>query len=224
MLINLAAAHLLRFRLQARGVRLITGIVTALIAGGVTWAIIFNTQGADGFQKSPPIPYHQMWVMLQVVVFGLCVAAISGIFLMQRERRTEKLILGTAAFLGLVALGVTIVRGESAFIGDSGMRILWQLGQATIAALVAGTASVLLFNRKAGIVLLHIGLAGLMLNELFVTYTNDETRMSMTEGETATTAIDVRATELAIIDRSDPKTRSNHRDPRITVRRRNADR
>ena len=206
MLINLAAAHLLRFRLQARGARLITGIVTALIAGGVTWAIIFNTQGADGFQKSPPIPYHQMWVMLQVVVFGLCVAAISGIFLMQRERRTEKLILGTAAFLGLVALGVTIVRGESAFIGDSGMRILWQLGQATIAALVAGAASVLLFNRKAGIVLLHIGLAGLMLNELFVTYTNDETRMSMVEGETATTAIDVRATELAIIDRSDPKT------------------
>jgi ABC-type transport system involved in cytochrome c biogenesis permease subunit len=203
MLINLTAAHLLRFKLQAKGMKLVLGVITAIFAAVVTWAIIFNTQNPDGFQKEPPIPYTQMWMFLQVIMLGLGVASIAGIFYLGKDQRNEKVILATFAFVVLAALGATVYFGESAFIGDYGMRILWQLAQSTIAACVGFAACILLFNRKAGIVLLHIGLAGLMVNELYVTYTNNETRISFTEGQTVSLALDIRKTELVIIDQSD---------------------
>ena len=44
-----------------------------------------------------------------------------------------------------------------------------------------------------------------MLNEIYVTLTNDEQRMTLFEGQTVSRALDVRATEMAIIDVSDPE-------------------
>ena len=57
MLVNLTAAHVLRFKLQAKGGKLLAGLAAAIVAGFVTWAVIFNGQSADGFQTAPPIPY-----------------------------------------------------------------------------------------------------------------------------------------------------------------------
>ena len=117
-----------------------------------------------------------------------------------QKRIAERIILGVATLALAITLGFTFYLGSEAFIGDSAMRILWQLTQSTVAALIAYTACVLLFQRKAGIVLLHLGIAGLMLNEIYVTVTNNEQRITIVEGETAAFAIDVRATEMAIID------------------------
>ena len=85
------------------------------------------------------------------------------------------------------------------------MRIVFQLIQATIAALVSYVACLLLFKRKAGIVLLHLGIAGLMFNEIYVTVTNNEQRITIIEGDTIAHAVDVRSTEMSIIDVSDPE-------------------
>ncbi len=204
LIVNLVAAHLLRFRIKATGVKLWLGIVTAVIAAVVTWAMSFNTFDSNGFQKAPPVSYAQMWLIMQVILLGLSLSCIAGIFLTDSGKRIEKSILFTFAFLAAAVLGITIFLGKDAFIGDSGMRILWQLGQSTVAACVAWGACILLFQRKAGIVLLHFGVVGLMANELYVTYTNEESKIQFVEGETTSQAIDIRATEFAILDRSDP--------------------
>ena len=203
LIVNLVAAHVLRFRIKAKGIKLGLGVVTAIVAAGVTWIMSFNTFGADGFQKDPPVSYAQMWLVMQVILLGLALSCIAGIFLTQKGKRIEKSILGTFAFLAGSVLAITIVLGKDAFIGDSGMRILWQLAQSTVAACVAWGACILLFQRKAGIVLLHFGVVGLMANELYVTYTNQETRIQFAEGESSSVAIDIRATEFAILDQSD---------------------
>jgi ABC-type transport system involved in cytochrome c biogenesis permease subunit len=52
-------------------------------------------------------------------------------------------------------------------------------------------------------VLLHLGVLGLMTNELYVNYTNNEQRMTFYEGETSSQAIDIRYVELAVVDQSD---------------------
>ncbi|QEG23965.1 cytochrome c biogenesis protein [Mariniblastus fucicola] len=205
LIINLVAAHLLRFRIKAKGVKLWIGLVTAVIAGVVTWAMSFNTFGTDGFQKAPPVSYSQMWLIMQVILLGLALSCVAGMFLTEKGKRIEKSILGIFAFLAAAVLMITIGLGKDAFIGDSGMRILWQLAQSTIAACVAWGACVLLFHRKAGIVLLHLGVVGLMANELYVTYTNEETRMQFVEGESTSVATDIRATEFVILDQSDPE-------------------
>ena len=203
LIINLVAAHIMRFRVKAKGIKLWLGIATAIVAAVVTWIMSFNTFGADGFQKDPPISYSQMWLIMQVILLGLSLSCVAGIFLTAKRKRIEKSILGTFAFLAGAVLAITILLGKDSFIGDSGMRILWQLAQSTVAACVAWGACVLLFRRKAGIVLLHFGVVGLMANELYVTNTNEETRIQFAEGESSSVAIDTRATEFAVLDQSD---------------------
>ncbi|MFK7765824.1 MAG: cytochrome c biogenesis protein CcsA [Mariniblastus sp.] len=205
MMLNLTAAHILRFRLQARGAKLVAGLCVGVLAILLTWAIVFMGKTPEGFRAMPPISYTQMWIAMQLGVLAIAVASAVGWFTMKKERDVERLLLGIAAIACAAVLGLTVWLGEKAFIGDSAMRILWQLAQATIAALVGYLACLLLFKRKAGIVLLHLGIFGLMMNEIFVTVTNDEQRMTIYEGETVSQAVDIRETELAIIDTSDPE-------------------
>ena len=205
MLMNLSAAHLLRFRLQAKGKKLFVGLAAVVFATFLTWAVIFNGQNSDGFQAQPPLSWTQMWMVLQIGLLGLGIASAVSFFSVNKTRKTERMLLGLAALTSVSLLGVTLFLGEKAFIGDSAMRILWQLIQATMAALMGYLACLILFKRKSGIVLLHLGIAGLMFNEIYVTVTNHEQRMSIIEGQTVSQAVDIRATELAIIDISDPE-------------------
>ena len=202
MLINLTAAHVLRFRIQARGVRLALGVLVLLASGFLTWAIVFNYQDADGFGGQPPIPWEQMWTYLQIAVLGLGVASVYAAMTAEAGQTVEKIVywLFAASLLGLLAW--SLIYGEDAFIGGSAMRILWQLFQSTIAALTVLLGCILIFKRKAGIVLLHLGIAGLLMNEIFVTVTNEEHRISFGEGETVHHAIDLRETEFVVIDRN----------------------
>ena len=205
MLINLAASHLLRFRLQAKGMKLLVGILAAIGAGFITWAVIFNGQNPDGFQAEPPISWKLMWSLLQVGVLGIGIGAAYGAATMDKERHTERIILAIVSSMVLLALAGSFLLTADSFIGDSAMRILWQLLQASVAGTAALAACMLLFKRKAGIVVVHLGLAGLMLNELYVTATNEEQRMIISEGQTVSTAIDVREIEFVAINQEDPE-------------------
>jgi len=209
MLMNLTAAHLLRFRLQASGLKLWVGAATAGIGLFFTWAIVFNTTTETLLNGKPPIPYDTMWLILQGIIGLLLGACIVGFFFVGKRDdsgssgRIEKIIMASMALMmGIVLLAVVLL-GKDVFVNREGMRIVWQLTQATAAGLICLVASVLLFRRKGGIVLLHIGLAGLMGNELFVSLTNEETQMQIAEGQTVSVASDIRATEIVVIDQSD---------------------
>ncbi len=205
MLINLTAAHVLRFRIQAKGARLWIGSLVLLASGLLTWTIIFNYQDDQGFGGQPPIPWTTMWKYLQVAVLGLGIASLYATFTFPKERNIERIVYALTGVTLFALLVLSVIWGAEAFIGDSAMRILWQLAQSTIAAMVVLVGCMLLFKRKAGIVLLHLGIAGLLVNEIFVTVTNEEHRVSVVEGETTHHAIDLRETEFVVIDRSDPE-------------------
>ena len=205
MLINLTAAHMLRFKLQAKGVKLLVGILAAIGAAVITWAVVFNGQNPDGFQAEPPISWQMMWRLIQVGVLGIGIAAAYGAATMEQDRKTERIVLAVGAMLVLLALCGSFLLSADTFIGDSAMRILWQLIQASVAGTAALAASMLLFKRKAGIVIVHLGLAGLMLNEIYVTATNEEQRMMISEGQTVSTAIDIREIEFVAINQEDPE-------------------
>ena len=61
----------------------------------------------------------------------------------------------------------------------SSLRIVWQLieGEAVGLTLLAGC--ILLFKRRAGIVLIHAGIGLMMFNELFVDMTSKEPQQLM---------------------------------------------
>lgn len=210
MLINLAAAHLLRFRLQATGLKLCIGAAIAVLGAIFTWAIVFNTTTETLLNGKPPIPYDTMWMILQGIIGLLLAACVVGFFFVGKGGdaggvRIEKMIMASLALIMGTVLVAVVLLGKDTFVNREGMRIVWQLTQATAAGLVCLVACVVLFRRKGGIVLLHIGLAGLMANELFVSLTNEETQMQIAEGETVAVASDIRATEMVVIDQSDDK-------------------
>ncbi|MDH3717463.1 MAG: cytochrome c biogenesis protein ResB, partial [Planctomycetota bacterium] len=204
MVVNLLAAHAVRFTLQARGARLGAGLL--VIAAGIvaTWFVIVSGHNPAGLQG---VPFFQEWTHLWgavKVAFVASVVATVGatIYFAWRGyfRRVEFWIFVTL-LLPLVGLAVWLSwPGNDAYLGNAGMRILWQLIKAEFAALVLLAGCQLLFQRRSGIVLLHGGVLLLMFGQVFVSQYDVEEQMTIAEGQTVNYAQDIRAVELAVID------------------------
>ena len=121
LLVNLVAAHMVRFKLHASGRRLAFGVLAMVIGSVLTWMVI---QGA---------------------------------------------------FLNNLA-----ITDEAAF-----WRVLWRLANGEIAALVLLGACWILFDRKAGMVLVHGGIILMLVAEVITGSAAVEGKMSITVGESA---------------------------------------
>ena len=202
MIANLLAAHLIRMRVQATGKRLGLGIAAIVIGIVFVWAVVFFAPALGGHKSSTEF-YKAMWVLMQIGMLGLMVTSIVAMFLVDSHRKVERTLLGVFAATMLGVLIFVFAIGDEAFIGHSAMRILWQLIQSTIAALILLAGCILVFNRKGGMVLIHFGIGMLMVNELYVTMTNVEQRMTLAEGESSSVTQDVRTTELMVLHEND---------------------
>jgi len=202
MLANLLAAHLLRFKMRARGSRLVGGLAVILVGVLATWLVIASGSNREGIQDAPIVAWGTVWVSFKVGLAILWGATIFGLLKTDASRPIERLALGALT----AVLGVTVAAlyyyGDAAMLGDSSMRILWQLLKALAASLVLLAGCVLLFQKRAGIVLLHSGIALMMINEIVVYELHVEGMMQIHEGQTVNYAQDLRTIELAVVDPS----------------------
>ncbi len=141
LFINLLAAHIIRFRIQAKRGRLTAGLITLAIGIALTTVVIL----AGSSQTAQQLSLFTDWPSL---------------------------------------------------------RILWLLTQCTVAGLVLLAGCVLIFRKRAGIVLLHSGIGLLMIGELVVGIWAVEGQMQIVEGQTSNVVMDSRELELAIVDPS----------------------
>jgi len=200
MLLNLFCAHATRFRIQAKGRRLLIGAVFLTLGIVTTMVVISNGNARGRFQEEPLIPWDTQWLLLQGLLGAAALAGLAGSALLEsRVRRTFSLWTGLAL---AGALAFVLYKGEDAFIGDDAMRVVWRLLQGSIAAVVCYIGALMVFRRKAGIVVIHTGLLLLMVGELYTTYSAVEQRLFFYEGDTTRHAIDVNRTELAVISDS----------------------
>jgi len=198
---NLIAAHLVRFKVQAKGTRLTLGWLVFLAGVAVCAMIIAYGSLKDGVQDRPILDWDILWwaivagtVLLSVVCAGFAWKTLGGQPLLR--------ILASLASISLMLLiGGLAFQGHR--LDDSALRILWQLIQGTIGGLVLLAGSIMVFRKRAGMVVIHLGIGLLMFNELFVSVTNREQQIFVREGEETAVAIDPRFVELAIVDRSD---------------------
>jgi len=206
MLLNLLSAHLIRFKMQARGTRLIAGLWLLAMGVLVTWLVVASGSNNEGFQTETLISYRRLWDVLLFGLFGL--AAGSGWLGMQmgKEHKLERrMAFGAAAALG--AMFAWLFLGDiDLWKSDSSMRILYQLVKGTVAGVVLLAGCQALFKKRAGIVLLHGGVALLMMSEVLVGLKAVETKMNLGEGETRNFVFDTRHPEIAVIDSSNEKT------------------
>ena len=206
MAINLLAAHSLRFKVQARGTRLIAGLVVIAVGCVLTWIVIAGGSGKDTIEGAAPFAWSTLWTAMKWSLVALWLVGGYTLVQLDRARTVERWSIGVTLLL-LSGLLIWIFRqGDAAALGDSSMRILWQLIKGGLAGLVLLGGCWLVFRKRAGIVLLHAGIALVMGNELVVYGLHNEGQMRIREGETVGYVQDIRTVELTVVDPSDAET------------------
>ncbi|GAB4139333.1 MAG: hypothetical protein Tsb009_08170 [Planctomycetaceae bacterium] len=205
LLINLAAAHAIRFKIQSKGLRLWGGLGVIALGMLVTWGVIASGNNKDGFQIDPILEWSVLWQIMKYSLGLLWVGMASSLLRIESNRKLERWTITALTVLLGALVAYVFIQGDDAKLNDSSMRILWQLIKGTIAGVVLLAGCILVFKKRAGIVLLHGGVALIMLNELYVGLKQVENQMPIIEGQTVNWVHDPGQAELAIIDYSPDK-------------------
>src|ERR1017187_1765362 len=152
MMINLLAAHLVRFPVQARGIQLKVGWVVVGIGSLFTWMVIPSGATLDGEYTGAWISGDAVWRLLQTGLAIACLVFGFAALRLARGRSLERgLLLSGAALLGGF-LTRTLCGTDATRLGDSSLRILWQMCKGQLATLVLLLGCSILYKKKAGLV------------------------------------------------------------------------
>jgi ABC-type transport system involved in cytochrome c biogenesis permease subunit len=198
MAVNLLAAHGVRFTVQARGARLSAGLATLALGVLVTWAVVLGGSDKEVVEASKGLRVDWLWGGIEAALAMVWLSTLYTIWELAAARVWERRLLILAASILGIVLGVVLYEGSAIMPDPSAMRILWQLLKATSAALVLLAGCVLVFRKRAGIVLLHAGVGLMMANELVVYSLHAEGMMALPEGQETNYVEDARAVELAV--------------------------
>ncbi len=225
MAVNLLSAHLIRFKIQSKGARLWAGVGVIGLGILATIAVIQSGSNKEGVLKENflggmEFEWSTIWVLFEFTLAMILVFGVWGYIslwrrtlknpdLTQQERSATVIMRRIVGFsnLALAAILIYLIQGgDQTQLNDSGMRILWQLLKATAAGLILLAGCVLVFKKRAGVVVLHFGVALVMLSELLVGVAAVESQMQIIEGESSNFVQDIREVEIAVTDTSGEET------------------
>ncbi len=199
LMVNLIAAKITRFRIQGSGNSLIAGGAFIFLGLLATWFVVQAGHNSDGLQGAPPMTYDTLWIFCLIAMGMMSV----GFFAWgtQAQNRRLRITLYQVSALLAVLLIAAIFTGFR--IGDPGLRIVWQLtkGLGVAAFLMAGCH--LVFGKQGGNVLLHFGVGLLMIGQFTLGDRQLEQRLSLIEGESTNTLVNLDLSELTFINRLD---------------------
>ncbi|MBC7854205.1 MAG: cytochrome c biogenesis protein ResB, partial [Pirellulaceae bacterium] len=206
MMLNLLAAHLWRFKIQASGTRLLLGLGMTSLGVLITFLVIASGHNSQGLQGVPFFTWGQMWIgllflyMAGVIGGGAALASWAPtVWDFQRGTQQQRIIFGLAAgvLVILAALWCFLIY-TGIRVPDEGLRIVWQLMMGILGTIPLLVGCIMVFKQRGGIVVIHAGIALMMFGELFVSLYAVENQARMAEGQTVNYVYDVRNTELAI--------------------------
>ncbi len=206
MLANLLTAHALRFKIRAAGSQLIAGLSILSVGALLTFLVVYTGNDQTGVQHGNSVlSPTQIWHLMLAVLAVAAAVPIGAALIKSNVSLPERIVLGTIGVLIGSVLAYFVVGGEAARLNLSSMRILWQLLKGLACAVVMLIGCQLLFGRRGGIVLLHIGVALLMFSELQVGFYAKENMLALQEGQKLSYMRDTRQIELAVVYRQDDK-------------------
>lgn len=198
MCINLLAAHVARIRITVFGRRLTIGLAALAGAVLVTAGIIISGN-ASGVQTQPVLGYDGVWYLILASLAAIAAGGLALSFGPMAAQGNARWFWLMVAALGGGLLAHFLIGGQDARLKNESMRILWQLILGSISASTMLIACYILFRKRAGIVVLHLGIVMLMYSELQVAMYGKENQTTLAEGEEATFLRDIRERELAIV-------------------------
>jgi ABC-type transport system involved in cytochrome c biogenesis permease subunit len=199
LLVNLIAAKVTRFHLRAEGGKLAGGMGVFLFGCLLCYFVVVSGHSSDGVQGQPPIEYKTLW---GAIVAGMGLLWVTALYqAVTAQRKGWKYISGAAA-IAFGGLGIAALTGYFE-MSVSSLRITWQLLQGTVVALVMLVGSVLMFGKQGGNLLLHFGIALLMVGQFAFGDTQVEQRLSLVEGQATNEFVKLDKVELVFLDSSE---------------------
>jgi len=198
MLVNLIAAKVTRFHVAAKGSRLVWGSLLSLLGGLLALFVMLTGHQADGLQGKPPISYETVWRIMQVAAV-VTTAVLVGVAWRGRQRRLVRVGLQIAAVAVGVAAAGMLFGGASWRMNEPGLRIMWQLMQSSVAAVVLLAGLIMVFGNRGGNVLIHIAVGLLMVGQFAFGDRQIEERMNLVEGQSSSLACRTDEVELAVL-------------------------
>ncbi|NBP88482.1 MAG: cytochrome C biogenesis protein, partial [Planctomycetia bacterium] len=198
MLVNLIAAKVTRFHIAAKGSRLVWGSLLSLLGGLLALFVMLTGHQADGLQGKPPISYETVWRIMQVAAV-VTTAVLVGVAWRGRQRRLVRVGLQIAAVAVGVAAAGMLFGGASWRMNEPGLRIMWQLMQSSVAAVVLLAGLIMVFGNRGGNVLIHIAVGLLMVGQFAFGDRQIEERMNLVEGQSSSLACRTDEVELAVL-------------------------
>ncbi len=218
LLVNLIAAKTTRFSVHAKGLRLWIGMVIAGLGASLITAVIVGGHTADGLQGEPPISYDTLWIWLKGG-FVLLTMALVGYAVVVKLPPLARTLVWLAAVLSFLLSLLTLTGGESVRLDNPGLRIVWQLLQATIASSVTLAGLWMIFGRRGGNVLIHAGVGLLMVGQFVFGDRQVEQRIGLVEGASSNLVWIEDDVEIVLIDTSDSEENTVFAIPEATIRR-----
>ncbi|EMI23785.1 cytochrome c biogenesis protein [Rhodopirellula europaea] len=201
LMVNLIAAKITRFRLQASGGRLAAGLAFLVAGILVAGLIVFTGHNDDGLQGTPPswLSYDRLWAVVMAVL------AIGTVAMGMAASSVKLPILRWLTYFATGALAVTVLYClfTDTRIGDPGLRIVWQLAKGVGAGLIMLVGCHLAFGKQGGNVLLHLGVGLLMVGQFAFGDRQMEQRLSLVEGQSTNTFVNLDEIELQFIHTED---------------------
>lgn len=197
LMINLIAAKVTRFRVQARGGRLLAGLIFLAIGVGIAAIVVFLGHSDDGLQGTPPqwLGYERLWALIMGTM------AIAAVACGVAASSSRSIVVRRMGYITAALLGVSVIAAiTTGFrIDDPGLRIIWQLAKGLGAGLVMLIGCQLAFGKQGGNVLLHLGVGLLMVGQFAFGDRQTEQRLSLIEGQSTNAFVNLDEIELQLI-------------------------
>lgn len=206
LMFNLIAAKATRFHISSKGSRLAWGIIVSLIGVALTGIVLMSGHLSDGLQGRPPVGYASVWRLLQLTCVGITTALVAATIANKKQQKLTFITLTVCSSLMAMLSGLVLFGGESYVMNESGLRIMWQLMQASVAAIVLLVGLNMIFGVRGGNVLIHVAVGLVMVGQFVFGDRQIEQRISLIEGQTTNVAFKTDEFELAVVDVSDPET------------------
>jgi ABC-type transport system involved in cytochrome c biogenesis permease subunit len=204
LLVNLIAAKLTRFKMNATGGKFVAGLIFTAMGFLLVGIIVVSAHLGDGLQGEPPFSYNWIWFGLKLSLWGTTLGALAWSIGWTPKTSVVRWTAWTVAAIG-VLLSIALIWTNDAFrIPDPGLRIVWQLTKSLVVSVVLLIGLLLLFGNRGGNVLIHLGVGLLMLGQFIFGDAQREERITVFEGQRSQVAYSHDNIELAFIDGSGP--------------------
>ncbi|MEI7459949.1 MAG: cytochrome c biogenesis protein CcsA [Pirellula sp.] len=205
LLVNLIAAKLTRFKMNAKGGRFVAGVVCTIIGFALVALIVVSAHLGDGLQGEPPFSYDWIWFGVKASVWALAISAIAWSVGWTPKTRVVRWTAWSITAILLVVSFFIVYYNTSIRIPDPGLRIVWQLTKSLVVSVVLLVGLLLLFGNRGGNVLIHLGVGLLMLGQFIFGDAQREERITVFEGQKTQVAYEQDTIELVFIDESSPE-------------------